>query len=211
MFGTLGLAAFLLLGFIIGVLARELTHARDPGPGMTVVIGGAAQIVAWVAALFIAPAAAAQPWSFALSVGAACVLLQMYQAGPDARNNGGSAPEPPVSPAPRPPTAPRPSLGTRLALAPAWAAAGALLLGATGFVLGFFGPMHFQPWANQGPMVGLFVTGPGGVLLGAAIGVVLAMAHPEWTRQRRIWMLNAANAVWALFVLDLVADRGWWH
>ncbi len=80
----------------------------------------------------------------------------------------------------------------------------------TGFVVGFFGPMRFQPWANQGPMVGLFLTGPGGVLLGGATGAALAMVHPEWTRRRRIWMLNAANVVWALFVLDLVADRRWW-
>ena len=50
---------------------------------------------------------------------------------------------------------------------------GALVLGALGFALGFFGPMIFAPDANQGPMLGIFITGPGGVVLGALLGVVL--------------------------------------
>jgi len=49
---------------------------------------------------------------------------------------------------------------------------GALLGGTIGFVLGFFGPMILAPGANQGPLLGLFVTGPGGVVLGA-IGAAL--------------------------------------
>jgi uncharacterized membrane protein YeaQ/YmgE (transglycosylase-associated protein family) len=204
----LGLASFLLLSFIIGVIARALMSDRDLGPGLTLVVGAAAQIVGWVVSLSMGPAGAAQPWAFMLSVGAACVLLYIYEeTAPRARQQPG--PEQPAlqRPAPR---APRPPLWRRLALAPAWAAAGALLLGATGFVIGFFGPMRFQPWANQGPLVGLFLTGPGGVLLGAAIGGGLSLVHPEWTRSRRVWTLNAANALWALFVLDLVADRRWW-
>ena len=50
-----------------------------------------------------------------------------------------------------------------------------LSLGAIGFAGGFFGPMLFAPDANQGPMLGLFITGPLGFLCGAAIGTAQVM------------------------------------
>jgi hypothetical protein len=55
----------------------------------------------------------------------------------------------------------------------------ALVIGAIGFVGGFFGPMLFAPGANQGPMLGIFITGPLGVLLGAIGGLV------HWLVQRK--------------------------
>jgi hypothetical protein len=57
----------------------------------------------------------------------------------------------------------------------AWAGAGAIALGTIGFVAGFFGPMIFAPEANQGPMLGLFITGPGGVILGAVAGALYGL------------------------------------
>jgi hypothetical protein len=48
----------------------------------------------------------------------------------------------------------------------------ALVLGGVGFAAGFFGPMALRPDANQGPMVGIFITGPGGALLGLVLGTV---------------------------------------
>ncbi len=48
----------------------------------------------------------------------------------------------------------------------------ALVLGVVGFVLGFFGPMLLAPQANQGPMLGIFITGPVGFLAGLVIGIV---------------------------------------
>lgn len=50
--------------------------------------------------------------------------------------------------------------------------------GMIGFVGGFFGPMLFAPDANQGPMLGLFITGPGGVALGALAGLAIAAGKP---------------------------------
>lgn len=50
----------------------------------------------------------------------------------------------------------------------------ALLLGGIGFALGFFGPMIFAPGANQGPLLGIFVTGPGGFVLGIFVGIFRA-------------------------------------
>lgn len=45
-----------------------------------------------------------------------------------------------------------------------------LVLGLVGFLGGFFGPMFFVPDANQGPLLGIFITGPGGFVLGCIIG-----------------------------------------
>jgi len=45
-------------------------------------------------------------------------------------------------------------------------------LGIAGFVAGFVGPMIFAPDANQGPLLGLFITGPGGFVAGGLIGAV---------------------------------------
>ena len=49
---------------------------------------------------------------------------------------------------------------------------GALIVGGIGFCAGFFGPMVFAPDANQGPLLGIFITGPLGALVGAIGGVV---------------------------------------
>jgi len=54
---------------------------------------------------------------------------------------------------------------------------GALIVGGIGFCAGFFGPMLFAPDANQGPLLGIFITGPLGALLGAIGGVVYAKSQ----------------------------------
>lgn len=56
---------------------------------------------------------------------------------------------------------------------------GAVVLGGIGFALGFFGPMLLAPRANQGPMLGIFITGPLGFLLGGVGGGIR-----WWWRQR---------------------------
>ena len=55
----------------------------------------------------------------------------------------------------------------------------ALSLGGIGFAAGFFGPMLLAPDANQGPLLGIFITGPAGFALGLAYGL-----FREW-RDRR--------------------------
>lgn len=47
----------------------------------------------------------------------------------------------------------------------------AVILGAIGFVAGFFGPILLQPEANQGPLLGIFITGPLGFVLGLGLGI----------------------------------------
>lgn len=43
-------------------------------------------------------------------------------------------------------------------------------LGAASFAVGFFGPIVLAPSANQGPLLGIFITGPLGTLAGLAVG-----------------------------------------
>ncbi len=54
---------------------------------------------------------------------------------------------------------------------------GAIVVGAIGFVGGFFGPMIWAPGANQGPLLGLLYTGPLGFLLGAVGGFLYALVR----------------------------------
>jgi hypothetical protein len=51
-----------------------------------------------------------------------------------------------------------------------YAATGAAVTGALGFCAGFFGPMLLSPESNQGPLLGIFITGPLGVVLGGVGG-----------------------------------------
>lgn len=52
---------------------------------------------------------------------------------------------------------------------------GALMLGSLCFIIGFLGPMAFAKDTSQGPLFGVFITGPLGVILGAIGGYVYAV------------------------------------
>jgi len=211
------IAVFILTSLIVGLIARALVSAKDPGTGMTLILGAGAQFVASFGTFMLGFGHGAQPWSFIGAIALAAGVLSFYQdAAPAAPprievppSDPGVVLPPSLGPRPAPPAAA--SWSRRLGDAAGLAAIGGFLMGITGFAIGFFGPIRFQPWANQGPMLGLFVTGPGGVLLGIILGVVLGVSHPEWSRRRRIWILNAANVAWGLFLLNLVMDRSKWH
>lgn len=51
----------------------------------------------------------------------------------------------------------------------------AVIAGSISFLAGFIGPMIFMPEANQGPMLGIFITGPLGFALGGIAGLVYAV------------------------------------
>ena len=67
----------------------------------------------------------------------------------------------------------------RFVLILGWSIAGALLLGAVGLIVGFFGPLLVGvlvgSQANLGPLWSIFVLGPVGVLLGAVTGLFLGL------------------------------------
>ena len=67
----------------------------------------------------------------------------------------------------------------RLAMISGDAHGTALLLGAIGLIIGFFGPILIGvlvgSQANLGPLWGIFVLGPVGVLLGAVIGLFFGL------------------------------------
>ena len=212
------LIAFIFLGLIVGIIAKGVMPGRDPGIAVTILLGTGSQIVAWVFTRAVGWDRYGQPWQFFLSIGAAIVLLHVYRESglddslaarkADAEKQAGA--EPMTAPD-APPAPPRQSLGVRIALAPVWALVGAAMMGITGFVIGFFGPMQFQQWANQGPMVGIFVTGPLGILAGGLVGGGLKIGKADWNARRLLLTLNVVTLVYGLMVLELVADRRWWH
>ncbi len=68
----------------------------------------------------------------------------------------------------------------------------ATVLGGTGLACGFIGPMVFAPEANQGPMLGLFITGPGGAVLGAFVGGLVQAFEVGAAAAKRALQLGAA-------------------
>jgi hypothetical protein len=61
---------------------------------------------------------------------------------------------------------------------------GAAVLGCVGFSLGFIGPMILTPEANQGPMLGIFITGPAGAVVGAIAGAIAAATQKPKSPER---------------------------
>ena len=43
------------------------------------------------------------------------------------------------------------------------------------FLLGFVGPVILTPEANQGPLLGIFITGPLGFILGIIMGFIFSL------------------------------------
>jgi hypothetical protein len=62
---------------------------------------------------------------------------------------------------------------------------GAFVTGCVGFTIGFFGPILFTPGANQGPLLGIFITGPLGILLGGMGGGIYWAAKSRARRADR--------------------------
>lgn len=54
-------------------------------------------------------------------------------------------------------------------------AVGAIVVGSLSFCAGFFGPILFWPGANQGPLLGIFFTGPAGLIVGAVGGAIYSL------------------------------------
>jgi hypothetical protein len=58
-----------------------------------------------------------------------------------------------------------------------WCASMTVVVGGVSFLAGFVGPILLQPDMPQGPLLGIFCTGPLGALAGAALGALLGLAR----------------------------------
>lgn len=59
----------------------------------------------------------------------------------------------------------------------AYSMLGGVVLGGISFAAGFFGPMVLTPDSNQGPMLGIFFTGPIGFVSGVIFGAIVGVAR----------------------------------
>ena len=87
----------------------------------------------------------------------------------------------------------------------------ALAVGGIAFAAGFIGPVLLSD-SNLGPLLGIFVTGPIGFLVGALIGIAYsARRGPEGiSRQELRWLATVwlLSLLYALFFSSIFA-RGW--
>ncbi len=73
---------------------------------------------------------------------------------------------------------------------------GCLIMGGVAFVAGFFGPIIFTPNANQGPLLGIFFTGPIATLVGTILGILTAivMKGIRQPKDGQVFSESAPNA-----------------
>jgi hypothetical protein len=60
----------------------------------------------------------------------------------------------------------------------------AVALGVVCFLVGFVGPIVLRPDLPQGPLLGIFFTGPLGAIVGAIWGAVIGLLVPSTSAQR---------------------------
>ena len=70
-----------------------------------------------------------------------------------------------------------------------------LLLGGAGFLAGFIGPIILNPEANQGPLVGIFLSGPGGAFLGLILFAICTALRVSAARQWQVLVVFAVLGV----------------
>lgn len=76
-----------------------------------------------------------------------------------------------------------------------------LSIGVIAFLIGFVGPIILMPEANLGPLLGLFITGPLGFLLGGVIGFWRIL----YDSKRTIGTLE-----WGIFLVIWLLMMGWY-
>lgn len=78
-----------------------------------------------------------------------------------------------------------------------------MLIGAAAFAAGFFGPLMFDPEANQGPLVGILITGPLGLMLSLLLWAVSAIFKvPAGIQWRVLYTVAAVGVLITLFCVQ---------
>ncbi len=72
----------------------------------------------------------------------------------------------------------------------------AFILGISGFILGFIGPVIITPDSNQGPLLGIFITGPIGFLFGGIVGLGIEIAIQHNKTQKMSSILSSFTKMW---------------
>jgi len=83
---------------------------------------------------------------------------------------------------------------------------GGCLLGAVGFVAGFAGPLYFNA-GDQGPLLGIFLTGPAGFVLGLAVGAIVTYARLSATTAKAVFAAGALAVGVASVLVGIPAER----
>ena len=76
------------------------------------------------------------------------------------------------------------------------------ILGLVGFLCGYLGPIILNPNANQGPLVGIFVTGPISFVFGIVLGIICDTSNKARVNQDSI--LSIAGVIIACLSLYLI-------
>lgn len=83
---------------------------------------------------------------------------------------------------------------------------GGCLLGAVGFVAGFAGPLYFHS-GDQGPLLGIFFTGPASFVLGLAVGAIVTYARLSPATAKAVLAAGALAVGVASLLLSIPAER----
>ena len=59
-----------------------------------------------------------------------------------------------------------------------WCTRMTVVVGVVSFLIGFVGPIIFDPHSPQGPLLGIFFTGPLGAIAGAVAGTIIGLLVP---------------------------------
>lgn len=76
-----------------------------------------------------------------------------------------------------------------------------LIVGGAGFLMGFIGPTIFAPDANQGPLLGLLITGPLGLLMGGVGWFLSSIFH--WSYKTQLVAAFGCCASLALLLIGI--------
>ena len=82
-----------------------------------------------------------------------------------------------------------------------------LALGSIGFIAGFLGPIALSPDANQGPLLGIFITGPMWTVVGIVFGLLAAATNLRLIVFRTTLAILAAIAGTSTLYFSLGEDR----